>query len=311
MTSASETPYMHGSVEHTKRLPAWLRRSLATPGQSTVVEGILGELQLHTVCRSAKCPNRGECFSKGTATFLVMGDVCTRGCRFCAVKAGQPKPLDADEPRRIAEAVCRMHLSHVVLTMVARDDLGDGGAAHLVAVIEAVREAAPHASVEVLASDFAGNLEAVDKVAAARPAVFNHNLETVPRLYESVRPGAVYKRSLAVLRRATAGPNVLNIKSGLMLGLGESIDEVIDVMQDLRKCGVTMLTLGQYLRPSPAHLPVASFVRPDVFASLEREARAMGFASVASAPFVRSSYHAGDMVRGDQFEAEATGKTTI
>lgn len=311
MTPGADTPYAHGSAPHTKRLPPWLRRPIAMPGQAAAVEGLLGELRLSTVCKSAKCPNRGECFASGTATFLVMGDACTRGCRFCAVETRQPAPLDPDEPRRVAEAAARMRLSHVVVTMVTRDDLADGGAAHIVSVIEALRQAVPDASVEVLTSDFAGSRESVDAVVAARPAVFNHNLETVPRLYEPVRPGAVYERSLAVLRRAGAGPDALPVKSGLMLGLGESAEEVVDVMRDLRACGVTMLTLGQYLRPSPAHLPVARFVEPDVFARLALEAQAMGFVTVASAPFVRSSHRAGEMVRGDQLEAEATGNSTI
>lgn len=286
--------YEHGT--DSKRLPAWLRRPLATPGQFSAVEGLLGELRLNTVCQSAKCPNRGECFSAGTATFLIMGDACTRGCRFCAVETRVPAPLDDDEPRRVAQAALRMGLSHVVVTAVTRDDVADGGAAHFVAVIEALREAVPAASIEVLTSDFAGRLESVDAVADARPDVFNHNLETVPRLYEQVRPGADYGRSLAVLERARARVVGMPTKSGLMLGLGEQPDEVLEVMADLRSAGCELLTLGQYLRPSTAHLPVAEFVDPAVFARLARDAKRMGFASVASAPFVRSSYHAREML---------------
>lgn len=259
--------------------------------------GILGELRLNTVCQSAKCPNRGECFSSGTATFLIMGDACTRGCRFCAVETRTPEPLDADEPRRVAQAALRMELSHVVVTAVTRDDVADGGASHFVAVIEALREAVPAAAIEVLTSDFAGMLESVDLVAAAHPDVFNHNLETVPRLYDEVRPGADYRRSLGVLARVHEAAPDLPTKSGLMLGLGETEDEVVAVMGDLLDSGVRLLTLGQYLRPSAAHLPVVEFVQPEVFVRLGRTARKMGFASVASAPFVRSSYHASEMVQ--------------
>ncbi|NTW28302.1 MAG: lipoyl synthase [Coriobacteriia bacterium] len=288
--------YRHGSTE--ARLPAWLRRPVATPGRGTEVAGLLGELGLSTVCQSAKCPNRGECFAEGTATFLVMGDACTRGCRFCAVETRVPEALDSGEPARLAEAVVRMGLSHVVITMVTRDDLADGGAAHMVAVIDAVRSAAPETAVEVLTSDFAGRMESVDAVAAARPEVFNHNLETVPRLYAEVRPGADYTRSLAVLARVRETQPDLPTKSGLMLGLGETPDEVREVMHDLLAHGVTALTLGQYLRPSAAHLPVAEFVEPSVFAQLARDAYKLGFAAVASAPFVRSSYHAGELAAG-------------
>lgn len=285
--------YEHGTTS--KRLPSWLRRPLATPGQFTAVEGLLGELRLNTVCQSAKCPNRGECFSSGTATFLIMGDACTRGCRFCAVESRTPEPLDPDEPRRVAQAAKQMGLGHVVVTTVTRDDLDDGGATHFVAVIEALRDAVPQATVEVLTSDFAGRLESVDTVVAARPDVYNHNLETVPRLYGEVRPGADYARSLTVLEHVARSGAGIPVKSGLMLGLGETYDEVVDVMGDLRAAGCELLTLGQYLRPSSAHLPVAEFVEPETFARLGREGRRMGFRAVASAPFVRSSYHAREM----------------
>ena len=276
-------------------MPAWLRRPLATPGQAAAVEGLLGELRLSTVCQSAKCPNRGECYASGTATFLIAGDACTRGCRFCAVDTRAPQPLDPGEPARVAEAARRMELSHVVITMVTRDDLPDGAARHVAETILAVRTAVPDAAVEVLTSDFAGRLESVETVLAARPDVFNHNLETVPRLYGDVRPGADYDRSLSVLQRAAETGSGIRAKSGLMLGLGERPEEVVDVMGDLRDREVTMLTLGQYLRPSARHLPVAEFVEPSVFAELARTAYALGFASVASAPFVRSSYHAAEL----------------
>ena len=277
------------------RLPAWLRRPIATAGKSGYVSGLLDELALNTVCQSAKCPNRGECFGAGTATFLIMGDACTRGCRFCAVETRPPEPLDPDEPRRVGEAASRMGLRHVVITSVTRDDIEDGGAAHFVATIEAVRAAVPGVAVEVLTSDFAGREASVDLVAAARPEVYNHNLETVPRLYPQVRPGADYERSLRVLARVRETHPEVPTKSGVMLGLGETPDEVLEVGADLLAHGVSMLTLGQYLRPSSAHLPVAEFVEPGVFAELAREAYGMGFSAVASAPFVRSSYHAGEL----------------
>lgn len=296
--------YEHGSS--TKRLPEWLRRPIASPGRSTAVEGLLGELELNTVCRSAMCPNRGECYAAGTATFLIGGDACTRGCRFCAVETRPPAPLDADEPARVAQAASEMGLTHVVITMVTRDDVEDGAAGHVVSTIEAVRAALPAAAIEVLVSDFGGRLASVEAVVNARPDVFNHNLETVPRLYASVRPGAEYARSLRVLEHAAERARAdaaaserasrpLPTKSGLMLGLGETAEEVAEVMRDLRDAGVTMLTLGQYLRPSPRHLPVAEFVDPSQFAAYAREARALGFSAVASAPFVRSSYHAGEL----------------
>jgi lipoic acid synthetase len=228
-----------------------------------------------------------------------MGDACTRGCRFCAVETRRPLPLDSDEPRRVGEAAAKLGLRHVVITTVTRDDLADGGAAHFVEVIRSVRAAVPDAAVEVLTSDFAGRFDDVDTVAAARPDVFNHNLETVPRLYAEVRPGADYARSLAVLARVRETQPGLPTKSGMMLGLGETTDEVIDAMADLLDSGVSMLTLGQYLRPSREHLPVAEFVLPEVFAHLSREAYRLGFSAVASAPFVRSSYHAAELATGE------------
>ncbi|HET6352314.1 MAG TPA: lipoyl synthase [Coriobacteriia bacterium] len=290
------TNYAHGGDERTKRLPAWLRRPIARTGTFAEVDGLLAELELNTVCQSAKCPNRGECFSEGTATFLIMGGVCTRNCRFCAVESRPPAPLDSDEPRRVAEAAKRLGLTHVVITTVTRDDVADGGAAHFVATIEAVRAAVPAAAVEVLTSDFGGLESSVDLVAAARPDVFNHNLETVPRLYPEVRPEAIYDRSLRVLQRVRETQADLPTKSGLMLGLGETPEEVVAVMSDLREHGVELLTLGQYLRPSPQHSPVTEFVDPAVFAELAREGYRLGFTGVASAPFVRSSYHAKDLV---------------
>ncbi|HET6497440.1 MAG TPA: lipoyl synthase, partial [Coriobacteriia bacterium] len=267
--------------------------------KGTSVERILGELRLDTVCRSARCPNRGECYAGGVATFLILGATCTRSCGFCAVTSGDPAPLDPEEPARVAEAARRMALDHVVVTAVTRDDLPDGGAAQFVAVIEALREAVPAATVEVLTSDFAGDHASVDAVVDARPDVFNHNLETVPRLYGQVRPAADYGRSLAVLarakKRAATRPHAVLTKSGLILGLGETPDEVVAVMRDLRVAGCDLLTLGQYLRPSDAHLPVAEYVSPPRFDEYARGARELGFAGVASSPLVRSSYRAGQM----------------
>jgi lipoic acid synthetase len=276
-------------------MPGWMRRPLSAPGRSAEVSRLLDELGLNTVCTGAKCPNRGECYAAGTATFMVLGAECTRNCRFCAVEPGRPAPPDADEPSRVAEAVERMGLRHVVVTMVTRDDLPDGGAAHVAAAVAALRDRVPDAAVEVLVSDLGGDEAAIDTVAHARPDVFNHNVETVPRLYAAVRPQAVYARSLRVLARAKdVEPDVLT-KSGLIVGLGEAPDEVEDVMRDLRAAGVDIVTVGQYLRPSAAHLEVAEFVAPETFERYAATARALGFAGVASAPFVRSSYHAGEL----------------
>jgi lipoic acid synthetase len=286
----------HGSKAG--RMPGWMRRPLSAPGRSAEVSGLLDELGLNTVCRSAKCPNRGECYASGTATFMVLGTECTRNCRFCAVEPASPSAVDAGEPARVAEAAERMALRHVVVTMVTRDDLPDGGAAHVVATIAALRGRVPAATVEVLVSDFGGDEAAIDAVALARPDVFNHNVETVPRLYATVRPQADYARSLRVLARAKAAAPGLPTKSGLMVGLGETPEEVEAVMRDLREAGVDIVTIGQYLRPSAKHLEVAEFVAPEVFERYAAAARALGFTGVASAPFVRSSYHAADLAAG-------------
>ena len=279
-----------------------MRRPLAAPGRSAEVSGLLDELGLNTVCRSAKCPNRGECYASGTATFMVLGTECTRNCRFCAVDTARPLPADAGEPARLAEAAERMGLRHVVVTMVTRDDLPDGGSGHMAATIAALRQRLPGVRVEVLVSDFGGDEAAIDIVALALPDVFNHNVETVPRLYPTVRPQADYARSLRVLERAKETAPATPTKSGLMVGLGETPDEVEAVLRDLRASGVDIVTIGQYLRPSAAHIEVTEFVAPAVFERYGAAARALGFSGVASAPFVRSSYHAAELAgeRGDR-----------
>jgi len=275
------------------RLPQWLRTSLPTTESFAHTRALLDELKLHTVCESAKCPNHWECWSKGTATFMIAGDHCTRACGFCAVKTARPLALEHDEPARVAEATRRMGLKHVVITAVARDDLPDGGAEHFCRTIERVRELNPGIVIEVLVPDFLGNERSLDAVIAARPHIYNHNLETVRRLTPSVRHRATYDRSLSVLQcvKQKAGAS-LYTKSGLMLGLGETESELFQAMQDLRSAGCDILTLGQYLQPTLSHLPVVEFVAPEKFASYKEVAQAMSFIHVASGPMVRSSYHA-------------------
>ncbi|MBL9176366.1 MAG: lipoyl synthase [Verrucomicrobiales bacterium] len=277
------------------RLPPWLKVPLPTSSAFTRTRLLLTDLKLHTVCESAKCPNHWECWSRGTATFMIAGDRCTRACGFCAVDTARPLPLEGDEPDRVAEATRRMGLSHVVITAVARDDLPDGGAAHFQKTIQAVRAANPGIAIEVLVPDFLDRDWALDLVLAAEPEVFNHNLETVRRLTPEVRHRATYDRSLTVLRKARerAG-RPLYTKSGLMLGLGETRDEVMEAMRDLRAAKVDILTLGQYLQPTLKHLPVREFVSPETFADLQRAGEDLGFVHVASGPLVRSSYHADD-----------------
>lgn len=278
-----------------RRLPDWLHKPLATTEAFAYVEAAIKGLKLHTVCESARCPNRVDCWSRGTATFMICGNRCTRSCRFCAVEHGQPQPLDPNEPARIAEAVRRMQLRHVVVTSVTRDDLPDGGAEHFNNVIRAVRAINPNISLEVLTPDFAGSDAAIDTVLRAAPDIFNHNIETVRRLTPSVRAKASYERSLAVLKRAkTHGPPTMFVKSGLMLGLGETDAEIMETLQDLRAAGCDIVTLGQYLQPTQLHLPVHRFVHPDEFAKYAEFAQRLGFIHVASGPFVRSSYHAED-----------------
>jgi lipoyl synthase len=277
------------------RKPAWVLPTARDPAGAHGVRRLMRELGLATVCESARCPNRGECLGEGTATFLILGDVCTRRCGFCAVAKGEPGPPDPAEPEAVAEAVRRLGLKYAVVTSVTRDDLPDSGAAQVAATIRAIRAAVPEVPVEVLVPDFAGAAGALETVLAARPAVLNHNLETVPRLYPRVRPGAVYERSLRLLRRSREIAPVTPTKSGLMVGLGEEIEEVVAVMRELAAAGVAALTIGQYLQPGRGNLPVERYRRPEEFAALEEAGRAVGIARVAAGPLVRSSYRAREM----------------
>jgi lipoic acid synthetase len=310
------------------RKPAWLKRKAPAPRQYRATGALLDELELHTVCREARCPNKGECYAAGTATFLILGDVCTRACRFCAVESERPTArsgtaegeiagacsLDPDEPRRVAQAARRLGLRHVVITSVTRDDLPDGGAGHFAAAIAAVRVSAPDATVEVLIPDLGGDEAALRAVLAAGPDVLNHNLETIPRLYPEVRPQARYERSLELLARAAAwargcadppaetnaaaGPPAADrplVKTGLMVGLGEAEDEVVEVLAAAAAAGVDALTIGQYLRPDSGCVPVARYVTPEEFEDYVRRGAALGL-TVVAAPFVRSSYRAGELL---------------
>lgn len=274
------------------RKPAWLKVKMPKGRAFTEVSHLIKDNELVTVCQEAMCPNRGECWSHGTATFMLCGEVCTRACGFCATRTAKPKPLDPEEPRKVAEAVAHMKLNHTVVTMVTRDDLKDGAAAHIAAAIRAIRRASPSTVIEVLTSDFNGNEDALAAVMDARPHIFNHNLETVERLSPIVRFRAKYRQSLHVLQRAAEmAPGMVVTKSGIMLGLGETREEIARTMDDLREHGVTVLTMGQYLRPSPRHLPVMEYIRPEVFDELRELALSKGFLHVASGPLIRSSHH--------------------
>ncbi|MEW7974588.1 MAG: lipoyl synthase [Candidatus Thiodiazotropha endolucinida] len=275
------------------RKPKWIRAKAPLGKEVSRIRRILRERGLSSVCEEAACPNLGECFHHGTATFMIMGDICTRRCPFCDVAHGKPKPLDPHEPVQLAEAIAAMKLNYVVITSVDRDDLRDGGGDHFAQCISAVRQRRPKTRIEILVPDFRGRIEpALEALSAHPPDVFNHNLETVPRLYKQARPGADYQGSLNLLQRFRQSQPDLPTKSGLMLGLGEARDEVLEVMQALRQHGCEMLTLGQYLQPSKDHLPVDRFVSPEEFEKLGEIAQEMGFSSVASGPMVRSSYHA-------------------
>ncbi|MCQ2366318.1 MAG: lipoyl synthase [Akkermansia sp.] len=278
--------------EEMTRKPAWLKVKMPKGRAFTEVSHLIKDNELVTVCQEAMCPNRGECWSHGTATFMLCGEVCTRACGFCATRTAKPKPLDPEEPRKVAEAVAHMKLNHTVITMVTRDDLKDGAAAHIAAAIRAIRKASPSTVIEVLTSDFNGNEDALAAVMDARPHIFNHNLETVERLSPIVRFRAKYRQSLHVLQRAAEmAPGMVVTKSGIMLGLGETREEIARTMDDLREHGVTVLTMGQYLRPSPRHLPVMEYIRPEVFDELRELALSKGFLHVASGPLIRSSHH--------------------
>jgi lipoyl synthase len=276
-----------------KRKPEWIRMKVPDSARYQQIKTILRENKLHTVCEEASCPNIGECFSGGTATFMILGDICTRRCPFCDVAHGKPLPPDVNEPENLARTIAQMKLNYVVITSVDRDDLRDGGAQHFVDCIHAVRAASPDIKIEILVPDFRGRLDvALEILRKAPPDVMNHNLETVPRLYKQARPGSDYENSLFLLKQFNQMYPHVPTKSGLMLGLGETDDEIIAVMRDLRAHGVSMLTLGQYLQPSVHHLPVDRYVAPAIFEQLREQAEAMGFNNTASGPMVRSSYHA-------------------
>lgn len=290
---------------HQPRKPDWIRVRLPSNPVFFSTKALVSDLKLHTVCEEAQCPNRWECWSQGTATFMIAGDRCTRACGFCAVTTAKPFALEADEPQRVAEAVRRMKLKHVVITAVARDDLKDGGAEHFAQTIEAIRAMDPDVTIEVLTPDFHAKEELLQLVVNAKPRIFNHNLETVERLTPLVRSRAKYRRSLEVLAKVKDLEPSIVTKSGLMLGLGETVDELLQAMDDLRSSGVQVLTLGQYLRPSPQHLPVVEYIRPEMFEQHKETAYSKGFEHVASGPLVRSSYHAADYKPSELGKARA------
>jgi len=277
------------SEDTSQRKPPWLKVTGFSGVAYDGVRGLLKQYGLNTVCQSANCPNRGECFNRGTATFLILGPLCTRNCRFCDVPSGKPKPPDPSEPSRVAAVALKLKLRHVVITSVTRDDLPDGGARQFAETVRGIRRHLPESTIEVLTPDFKGTPAALEVVMAAAPDVFNHNLETIPRLYETVRPGADYQRSLDLLREAHDRYGAIT-KSGLMLGLGETIDELKEVFEDLAENQVSMLTIGQYLSPSREHLPVVRYVPPEEFDELAEVARSVGIRRVFSGPLVRSSY---------------------
>ncbi|MBN1383127.1 MAG: lipoyl synthase [Deltaproteobacteria bacterium] len=277
--------------------PEWLRRPIPNAAALTKMKGLMEGLQLHTVCESAHCPNQGDCFARNTATFMILGDVCTRNCRFCAVKHGQPAPPDVNEPEHLVEAVTKLRLRYVVVTSVTRDDLPDGGAYQFAKVVEAIRDYDPEIPTEVLIPDFQGSSSALEAVIASHPAVINHNVETVPRLYPQVRPQADYERSIHLLKQTKSMAGGIITKSGLMVGLGEKYEEIVKVMEDLRAVGCDFLTIGQYLQPSKNLFEVVKFVHPAEFEEYKKAGLSIGFTDVASAPYVRSSFQADKMFR--------------
>lgn len=278
------------------RLAPWARKKIELK-RLRDVKVLLRRHQLRTVCESARCPNQGECFGRGQATFMIMGDTCTRRCAFCSVRKGKPLPLDPLEPFRVAKAAGEMNLSHVVVTSVTRDDLPDGGAQHYAETVQALKQCQDDRTVEVLTSDFGGSLDALHKVLRSAPDIFNHNMETVPRLYSTIRPQADYKRSLNVLKEAAAFHKSLKVKSGLMVGLGERPEEVEQVLCDLKRAGCNIVTIGQYLRPEQSNIPVAEYVDEKIFSNYEAFGKQIGFEAVFSSPFVRSSYQADIMAK--------------
>ncbi len=279
-------------VRGTPALPVWIRKKKLRLAELHEMKARMRRGSLSTVCEEARCPNRTECFERKTATFLIAGDVCTRACGFCHITSGRPSPLDPEEPRRLVDAANEMGIRHIVVTSVDRDDLDDGGSAHWAAVVRALKDNDLSRTVEVLTPDFRGAAEAIDRVADSGPDVYNHNVETVPRLYGSVRPKSAFRRSVDLLARVKARHPAMTTKSGLMLGLGEEDDEVVDVFRALRGAGVDVVTVGQYLRPSAWNLPVVEYATPERFASLEAQGMELGFSAVFSGPFVRSSYRA-------------------
>jgi len=279
-----------------RRLPPWLKRPMPSGDHYNKVNKLLGRLRLNTVCHSAQCPNIGQCFSSGTATFMIMGTTCTRNCAFCAVRRGTPGPLESDEPNRIAQGVAQMHLRHVVVTSVTRDDLDDEGAGHFAACINAIRTAVPDTTIEVLTPDFHARPQCLQIIHDAKPTIFNHNIETVAALAEKIRPQADYKRSLQVLQWMSRAGGMW-IKSGLMAGLGETDQQILDTLADLREAGCRIITIGQYLAPSKNHYPVQRYLEPAAFDQIRGKAMAMGFDAVFAAPFVRSSYMAEELLR--------------
>ena len=285
---------MNRKSDLSERRPLWLKKRLVISSRQDRVREILKDLNLHTVCQSALCPNISECFGKGTATFMILGNICTRNCRFCAVTTGEPQPVDNDEPKRLSVAVRKLGLKHVVITSVTRDDLSDGGATHFAKTIDELHKEVPETTVEVLTPDFQGNEEALKTVILSRPDIFNHNLETVPRLYPMARHKADYRRSLRILNKAKELNPEIPTKSGIMLGLGEERSEVSEVMRDLRDVDCSILTVGQYLSPSKSHTRIKKYVHPEVFLDIEREAKELGFLYAACSPFVRSSFNAAE-----------------
>lgn len=295
----------------TLKKPDWLRIKLATDGNFAEIKNMMRSKTLHTVCEEARCPNIYECWANRTATFMILGDICTRACRFCAVKTGLPTELDLDEPERVAEAAEQMGLQHCVITSVARDDLKDGGASIFAATVHAIRKRMPLCRVEVLIPDFLGNAEALQIVMDANPDILNHNVETVERLSDRVRARAKYSRTLELLRRAKEMKPNIPTKSSIMLGVGEEWDEILQTMDDLRAQDVNILTLGQYLQPSPTHLPIVRYVHPDEFAKLKEEGLKRGFRHVESAPLVRSSYHAHEQTNSAHAAIAAEGAEEV